>query len=103
MAQLKFDGMQPVNFGGKDCQPKLDAELRLRLGKLNFENSEADKILAECFPDDEKYVADFLKDKMTPFEKRELQAYLIGGPSMIRTIRDQIGNAIKTAQEAQNE
>lgn len=103
MAQLKFDGIQPVTFGGQDCTPKLDAEIRLRLNKLEFgteaQTEQADKILSDCFPDDKDYVLDFLKSQMSPYEKRELQAYLIGGPSMVRLIRDKIDNITKEAME----
>lgn len=101
MAQLSFDGIQPVGFGGKECTPKINTELRLRLRSLKFETDaeteEADKVLAECFKDDEKYVAEFLASKMTPFEKQQLQAYLIAGPSGIRLIDETITNTIKGA------
>lgn len=104
MAQLSFDGIQPVGFGGKECTPKINTELRLRLRGLKFETDadteQANKVLAECFPDDEKYVAEFLKDQMAPFEKQQLQAYLIAGPSGIRLIDKTITTAIKeTANE----
>lgn len=101
MAQLSFDGIQPVGFGGKECVPKINTELRLRLRGLKFETDadteQADKVLAECFPEDEKYVAGFLKDQMAPFEKQQLQAYLIAGPSGIRLIDETITNTIKGA------
>lgn len=90
MAQLSFDGIQPVVFGGKECAPKVNAEQRLRLQQLKFEteadNEKADKMLAECFPENEKYVFDFLNKQMTPFEKQQLRAYLISGANGIRIL-----------------
>lgn len=98
MAQLSFDGIQPVRFGGRDCTPKLNTELRLRLQGLKFSTDadaeKANKILAECFPDDQEYVLAFLSDQMTPFEKQQLSAYLISGPSMIRILDEKIAEAM---------
>lgn len=108
MAQLSFDGIQPVGFGGKDCTPKLNTELRLRLQGVKFDtdadSEEADKILADCFPDDEKYVEKFLKEQMTPFEKQQLRAYLVSGPSIIRILDQEIAKAVNNVSaEASNE
>ena len=82
MAQLKFSGIQPVEFNGRDCTPKLDTGKRLRLARLKFDEAsidETDRVLASCFPDDEEYVAEFLRSKMTPADKHILQAYLLNG------------------------
>lgn len=86
MAQLKFSGIQPVEFNGRDCTPKLDTGKRLRLERLKFDEAnmdETDRVLASCFPDDEEYVAQFLRDKMTPADKHILQAYLLNGEKAI--------------------
>lgn len=102
MAQLSFDGIQPVTFGGRDCTPSLDAELRLRIRNLKFDTgadeAHADEILAQAFPKDEDYVKEFLAKQMTPFEKQQLQAYLFAGAGGIRVIDRSIANAIKGAQ-----
>lgn len=101
MAQLKFDGIQPVCFGGRDCMPKTNTELRLRLQGISFktdaETEKADKIIAECFPDDQEYVEKFLNNEMTPYEKQELRAYLVSGPSAIRMINKAISDAMAEA------
>lgn len=86
MAQLKFSGIQPVEFNGRDCTPALDTGKRLRLARLKFDEAnidEADRILASCFPDDEEYVKNFLATKMTPADKHILQAYLLNGEKAI--------------------
>ena len=87
MAQLKFSGLQPVEFNGRDCTPQIDTGRRLRLSRLNF-NSEADiknanEILASCFPNDEDFVLDFLTNKMLPTDKRILASYLLNGEKAI--------------------
>lgn len=105
MAQLSFDGIQPVAFGGRECEPKVNTELRLRLQGLKLDTEanieKANKYLAEAFPSDEDYVLDFLKEKMTPFEKQQLCAYLVAGPRGIRVIDESIGNAINGAMKEQ--
>ena len=86
MAQLKFSGIQPVEFNGRDCTPALDTGKRLRLARLKFDEAnidETDRILASCFPDDEEFVKDFLATKMTPADKHILQAYLLNGEKAI--------------------
>lgn len=96
MAQLNFDGIKPVGFGGRECMPSTDAELKLRIQSLKFgtgaDEAHADEILAKAFPKDEEYVREFLSTQMSTFEKQQLQAYLISGASGIRLI-DQIINA----------
>lgn len=87
MAQLKFSGIQPVEFDGRSCSPKLDTGKRLRLSRVKFDTeaniTEANKILASCFPDDEEFVRDFLENKMLPNDKRILLAYLVDGEKAI--------------------
>lgn len=101
MAQLKFDGIQPVSFGGKECAPKVNTEQRLRLQGLKFateaDSEKADKLMAECFPDDEEYVADFLAGQMSPFEKQQLRAYLIAGAGGIRLLDEAVNQAVNQA------
>lgn len=105
MAQLSFDGIQPVRFGGRDCTPSTDAELRLRIQALEFDTdadqAHANEILAKAFPEDEEYVHKFLDKQMTTFEKQQLQAYLIAGPGGIRVIDKSIVEAMKGATNGQ--
>mgnify|MGYP006908796181 CR=1 FL=1 len=105
MAQLSFDGIQPVRFGGRDCTPSVDAELRLRIQSLKFgtdaDEAHADETLAKAFPEDEEYIREFLGNQMTPFEKQQLQAYLLAGAAGIRMINNTITEAIKGATNGQ--
>lgn len=97
--QLSFDGIQPVRFGGRDCTPSLDAELRLRIRELKFDTgadeAHADEILAQAFPKDEEYVKDFLANQMTSYEKQQLQAYLFAGSSALRVLDQAVSKAIE--------
>lgn len=92
---LSFEGIQPVEFGGRACTPKIDAEIKLRLSSISDYDDKADDVLASAFPDDEKYVRKFLKDKMSTMDKQMLQAYLIGGPSALDMVQKQIDEAFK--------
>ena len=84
---LSFNGLRPVGFGGRECMPvKPDAELQLRLQNIKDFNDEADDILASAFPNDYDYVRDFLRNKMTMMEKQELQIYLLGGETGLRSM-----------------
>lgn len=97
---LSFNGLEPVNFGGRDCTPKINAELKLRLAQLKEYNDNADEILAEAFPDDENYVLKFLREKMTTLDKQTLHVYLIGGETMVAKILNQIDETLKGAKDA---
>lgn len=96
---LKFSGIQPVQFGAKDCTPEINAETRLRIERAGFETQEstkkAEEILASCFPDDEAYVLEFIRTKMTTTDKQILKAYLSGGDRAVAMIEEAIRDAIK--------
>lgn len=98
---LKFSGIQPVQFGAKDCTPEINAETRLRLERAGFETQEstkkAEEILASCFPDDEAYVLEFIRTKMTTTDKQILKAYLTGGDRAVTLFEDAVRDAIKTS------
>jgi len=96
---LSFDGVQPVKFGGKECTPKIDTETKMRLADIKKYDSEADRVLAAAFPNDEEYVYKFLKEKMTLLDKETLHGYLIGGDTMVETIKNEIHNTIKEASK----
>lgn len=78
---LHFNGLEPIDFGGKLCEPKLDAEKKLRLQKINFDTventTEADDVLASCF--DEKQAKTFIREKLSVDDKVVLKTYLISG------------------------
>ena len=92
---LSFNGLQPVEFGGKDCTPKLDTELKMRLAQIKTYTEADDEVLASAFPDDEAYVKAFLKDKMTVLEKQTLHAYLLGGMTAVNTLMDGIKDTFR--------
>jgi len=106
---LKFSGIQPVGFGGKDCTPaQLDQETKLRLERLRFDTEantkKAEETLASCFPDDEAYVLEFIRTKMTGSDKQYLQAYLTGGERAVQMLDESIRTAIaKKIAEAGSE
>lgn len=92
---LSFSGLQPVEFGGKDCTPKIDTELKLRLSQIKTYTESDDDVLALAFPEDETYVKDFLKNKMTVLEKQTLHAYLLGGMTAVNTLMDGIKDSFR--------
>lgn len=90
---LSFSGLEPVKFGGKICTPKINTELKLRLSQLRRLDDEGDDILASAFPEDEAYVRDFLKNRMTILEKQTLQAYLLGSEQAVSLLREKMLNS----------
>lgn len=101
---LTFKGLEPVQFGDKLCTPEVDAEARLRLGRLEgLESDKAVKTLAACFPDDEAFVAEFITEKMGTNDRQYLQAYLIGGERAVaqieRTLERYMDEAVAKAKE----
>lgn len=108
MAQLNFDGIQPVGFYDKttkthrQCTPRLTQGLRLRLEQISFDTEanaqDAYEILADCFPDDRDFVLDFIKNEMMPRDPQTLRNYLLNGTDGIKMERDAydaVGEAIK--------
>lgn len=108
MAQLNFDGIQPVGFYDKttkthrQCTPRLTQGLRLRLGQINFDTEanaqDAYEILADCFPDDHDFVLDFIKNEMMPRDPQTLRNYLLNGTEGLKAEQsayDAVGDAIK--------
>lgn len=96
MAYLSLNTLEPVDFGGRECTPKLDTETKLRLSQINQYNAKAIEVLASAFPDDEDYVEKFLGE-MTTIDLQMLHAYLMGGQTMVETIRGQLGDAMSKA------
>ena len=44
---LKIAGIEPVEFGDKQCKPRLDADKRLRLSQINI-NDKSDDIIRDA-------------------------------------------------------
>lgn len=99
MAQLSFSGLQPVSFAGKECKPKLDAEIRLRIQTLKVEKNgdlkRASEVLSEAFPDDKEYVKDFIQNQMSVYEVSELQVYLAHGAKACKEMNDALVETMK--------
>lgn len=78
---LHFNGLEPIDFKGHMCEPKLDAEKKLRLANIKFDTveqiSEADDVLASCF--DDEFAKTFIKEKLSNDDKMVLKTYLTGG------------------------
>ena len=78
---LHFNGLEPIDFKGHMCEPKLDAEKKLRLANIKFDTveqiSEADDVLDSCF--DDEFAKTFIKEKLSNDDKMVLKTYLIGG------------------------
>lgn len=98
MAQLSFSGLQPVSFGGQECAPKLDTEIRLRIANVKLETASeiehAAKVFAEAFPNDKDYVREFIENQMSTYELRELQVYLTQGAKAAKDISEVIKTAM---------
>lgn len=95
---LKFNGIEPVEFGGVAYTPKpIDAERRLRLAEVSYETSEksarSDDTLAECF-EDEKAKA-FIREKLSPDDKSILAVYLGQGETGLNRLNDATNQAIE--------
>mgnify|MGYP006988837637 CR=1 FL=1 len=89
---------EPVNFGGRECTPKIDAETNMRLSQINKYDEAAIRTLAAAFPEDEEFVRDFLH-QMSIMEIQELHAYLVGGAKMVEFIREKIKDTLTKAIE----
>lgn len=78
---LHFNGLEPIDFKGHLCEPKLDAEKKLRLSNAKFETTEqireVDEILASCF--DDEFAKSFIRDKLSADDKMVLKTYLLSG------------------------
>lgn len=98
MAYLKLNTLEPVDFGGRECAPQINAEVKLRLSRIKKYDEEALSVIAEAFPDDEEYVRNFL-DKMVTMDVQTLHAYLLGGQTMVETLTEQMNNALSSITE----
>lgn len=108
---LHFNGLEPIDFKGKLCEPKMDVEKKLRLANIKFETEaqikEADEILASCF--DEEYAKDFIREKLSTDDKIILKTYLCNGETGLNRLSSATDGAIEKyitraiEKEAENE
>lgn len=98
MAYLNLNTLEPVNFGGKECTPKIDAETKMRLSQIKTYDAKSFDILANAFPDDVEYVKDFLS-KLTGIDVQLLHAYLLGGEEAVKIVKEEIEQKLSRAFE----
>lgn len=108
---LHFNGLEPIDFKGKLCEPKLDVEKKLRLSNIKFETEtqikEADEVLASCF--EEEYAKDFIREKLSTDDKIILKTYLCNGETGLNRLSSATDGAIEKyitraiEKEAENE
>lgn len=94
---LHFNGLEPIDFKGRMCEPKIDAEKKLRLSNTKFETveqiREADEILASCFDDD--YAKNFIREKLSTDDKIVLKTYLTNGETGLNRLSQATQGAIE--------
>lgn len=94
---LHFNGLEPIDFKGRLCEPKIDAEKKLRLQEISFETEEkariADDILASCF--DEDFAKDFIRNKLSNADKEVIRTYLTSGETGLNRLSEATNGAIE--------
>ena len=94
---LHFNGLEPIDFKGHMCEPKIDAEKKLRLTNINFDTAEnarvADDILASCYEED--FAKSFIREKLSTDDKVVLKTYLIGGETGLNRLSKATDGAIE--------
>ena len=103
---LKIAGIEPVEFGDKQCKPRLDADKRLRLSQINIndkgDTTKAIKVIASCFPADEEFVEEFLTNEASPTDITIIAMYLRGGQKALdnyqRVLDQMVEEATKDIQ-----
>lgn len=94
---LHFNGLEPIDFKGTLCTPKIDAEKKLRLSNIKLETEEqvreADEILCSCF--DEDYAKQFIREKLSSDDKVVLATYLRGGETGLNRLSKATDGAIE--------
>ena len=106
---LHFNGLEPIDFKGHLCEPKIDAEKKLRLQNASFDTAEkireADDLLASCF--DEDFAKTFIREKLSVDDKLVLKTYLVGGETGLNRLSKATDGAIEQyitrAMESVNE
>lgn len=94
---LHFNGLEPIDFKGHMCEPKIDAEKKLRLSTIKFETAEqireADDILASCFEDE--FAKNFIREKLSVDDKVVLKTYLSNGETGLNRLSKATDGAIE--------
>lgn len=94
---LHFNGLEPIDFRGHECEPKIDAEKKLRLANIKMETAEeiaaADELLASCF--DEDFAKKFIKNKLSVDDKIVLKTYLTNGETGLNRLSKATDGAIE--------
>ena len=94
---LHFNGLEPIDFKGHLCEPKLDAEKKLRLQNANYDTAEhareADDILVSCFDDD--FAKSFIREKLSTDDKVVLKMYLTNGETGLNRLSKATDGAIE--------
>lgn len=103
---LVFNAIEPVRFGNLEAIPKVGAELRLRIQKIDFGNTDekisaARDVLSQAFGDKSMEVRKFMSDNdMSAFDLERLAAYLIGGDNLLAQFDEIIkSNGAKLAEK----
>lgn len=91
---FKKNSLEAIDFGGLIVQPKVDIESKLRLQGLKLDSpagvGEAIQVISECFGDDSEKVAGFMRSSFGVVELAQLQAYLVGGDTMLERINKKL-------------
>ena len=96
---LVFNAVEPVRFGNLEAIPKVGAELRLRIQKIDFGNTDekisaARDTLSQAFGDKSMEVRKFMSDNDMS------AAYLIGGDNLLAQFDEIIkSNGAKLAEK----
>ena len=94
---LHFNGLEPIDFKGRLCEPKVDAEKKLRLSNTKFDTAEnirnSDDILCSCF--DDEYARTFIREKLSTDDKIVLRTYLVGGETGLNRLSSATDGAIE--------
>lgn len=80
---LKFEKIEPVEFGDLKVMPKMNAEMKLRVQAIKQIDSDALDLFAECFEGYHAEIREFL-DQLNMIDLYKLQAYLIGGNASVK-------------------
>lgn len=96
-AMLHFNGLEPVDFKGKQYEPKVDAEKKLRLQTSKFDTQvnadAATEVLASCFEEEE--AKEFIRKKLSNADKEILVVYLVSGETGVNRLSRASDGAIE--------
>lgn len=94
---LHFNGIEPIDFGGRLYEPHLDAEKKLRLSEISYatdaEASQSDATLASCFFEPE--AGEFIRTRLSNDDKIVLATYLNSGETGLNRLSKATDGAIE--------